>query len=504
MGHSQKANPYRSVGDALKAWQDRLKVYDVNEAKGDDKDDDPGSQQNDPQAAEAFSHMDDDSQGYDAQILDTANEEQQRKAQINPLDDGAEQATEDPDNIVDESTLEPQPDVMDDTEDAANQNDVTTEAADAGLAPLDAEGLAKIKQEAPKEDATAVPASNAEGEIEMLAPGLGAEATVEDTLEIDDRGAEEHELDELRTKLEEDLNTRSSEDVMQASQAIEMWQRFESLTSPLAQNLCEKLRLILEESKIAKLQGDYRTGKRLNMRKIIPYIASEFRKDKIWLRRTKPSKREYQIMLAIDDSQSMKQYHSQQLALEALSVIGKALTTLEAGELSVMSFGEETRLLHPFGAPFTEQSGASILQAFQFDQAQSNIADLLQAATAVFEGAKANSSSTAQSCKQLLFVVSDSDQIHQEGTSLVERMIRQVNDAGIFLVFVIIDSPLKQHSILKQLKTVFKDGKVTIDDYMDRFSDKRYIVLQDINLLPMQVGDALRQWFEIVANSKND
>jgi len=503
--HSQKANPYRSVGDALKAWQDRLKVYDVNEAKEDHGDDDAGSQQNDPQAAEAFSHMDDDSQGYDAQVLDTANEEQQRKAQINPLDEGAEQATEDPDNIVDESALEPQPEVMDDTEDVSNQNDVTTDAADAGSVPLDADGLvAKIKEEQPKEDAAAVPASNPEGEVEMLAPGLGAETAVEDTLDSDDKGADEHEFEELRTKLEEDLNTRSNEDAMQASQAIERWHGIESLTSPLAQNLCEKLRLILEESKIAKLQGDYRTGKRLNMRKIIPYIASEFRKDKIWLRRTKPSKREYQIMLAIDDSQSMKQYHSEKLALEALSVIGKALTTLEAGELSVMSFGEETRLLHPFGAPFTEQSGASILQAFQFDQAKSNIADLLQAATAVFEGAKANSSSTAQSCKQLLFVVSDSDQLHQEGTSLVERMIRQVNDAGIFLVFVIIDSPLKQHSILKQLKTVFKDGKVTVDDYMDRFSDKRYIVLQDINLLPMQVGDALRQWFEIVANSKND
>ncbi len=44
-----------------------------------------------------------------------------------------------------------------------------------------------------------------------------------------------------------------------------------------------------------KLMGDYRTGKRINMRKVIPYIASQFKKDKIWLRRTKPSKRNYQV-----------------------------------------------------------------------------------------------------------------------------------------------------------------------------------------------------------------
>ena len=44
----------------------------------------------------------------------------------------------------------------------------------------------------------------------------------------------------------------------------------------MAHQLCEQLRLILEPTKAAKLQGDLRTGKRLNMRKIIPYIASQF------------------------------------------------------------------------------------------------------------------------------------------------------------------------------------------------------------------------------------
>lgn len=49
------------------------------------------------------------------------------------------------------------------------------------------------------------------------------------------------------------------------------------------------------------------------MRKVIPYIASQFRKDKIWLRRTKPSKRQYQIMLAVDDSSSMNDNRSKQV-----------------------------------------------------------------------------------------------------------------------------------------------------------------------------------------------
>lgn len=75
----------------------------------------------------------------------------------------------------------------------------------------------------------------------------------------------------------------------------EMWGRLRSVTGPLSQRLCEQLRLVLEPMVATKLQGDYRSGKRINMRRVIPYIASGFRKDKIWLRRTKPAKRDYQV-----------------------------------------------------------------------------------------------------------------------------------------------------------------------------------------------------------------
>ena len=91
--------------------------------------------------------------------------------------------------------------------------------------------------------------------------------------------------------------------------AEEMWRKYEALTHDLSYALCEQLRLILEPTMATRLKGDYRTGKRLNMKKIIPYIASEFTKDKIWLRRTRPSQREYQVLIALDDSRSMAESH---------------------------------------------------------------------------------------------------------------------------------------------------------------------------------------------------
>lgn len=77
----------------------------------------------------------------------------------------------------------------------------------------------------------------------------------------------------------------------------ELWVRLRSVTGALSQRLCEQLRLVLEPMVATKLQGDYRSGKRINMRRVIPYIASGFRKDKIWLRRTKPAKRDYQVCM---------------------------------------------------------------------------------------------------------------------------------------------------------------------------------------------------------------
>ena len=88
-------------------------------------------------------------------------------------------------------------------------------------------------------------------------------------------------------------------------------------------------------------RGDFRTGKRLNMRKVIAYVASQFRKDKIWLRRSKPNKRDYQVMIAVDDSSSMKDNHSKQLAFESLAIISNALTLLEVGQIGISRFAKQ-------------------------------------------------------------------------------------------------------------------------------------------------------------------
>ena len=52
------------------------------------------------------------------------------------------------------------------------------------------------------------------------------------------------------------------------------------------------------------------------MRRIIPYIASYFQNDRIWLRRVKPSKRDYQVLIAVDDSASMNENECNQVGMK--------------------------------------------------------------------------------------------------------------------------------------------------------------------------------------------
>ena len=83
------------------------------------------------------------------------------------------------------------------------------------------------------------------------------------------------------------------------TEEVKQWLSLCVETEALSQELTEQLRLILEPTKASKFKGDYKSGKKLNMRKIIPYIASGFRKDKIWLRRTKASSRDYQVSCCV-------------------------------------------------------------------------------------------------------------------------------------------------------------------------------------------------------------
>lgn len=272
--------------------------------------------------------------------------------------------------------------------------------------------------------------------------------------------------------------------------ARQLWLRSCDATQILSQELCEQLRLILEPTLTTKLKGDYKTGKRLNMKKMIPFIASEFRKDKIWLRRTKPNKRDYNVMLAVDDSKSMCQPQTIQLLVESLALITRSLQFLEVGDISVVKFGTEAHCLHPFSLSLTDVHAHQLLRNFSFHQQATNILSLFTEALKTFS--TLNSTSW-----RLMIVLSDGVlSNHQQ----IQARVRDFMSQRILVVVVVLDSlsASSTASIMDTKRVSFEDGKMVISKYMDTFPFDHFVLLRDVQSLPRVLSMVLRQWFELV------
>lgn len=150
--------------------------------------------------------------------------------------------------------------------------------------------------------------ADADAPLDSLVTARLAEASIEDGGDangdpsgekLPPAGLSPEDAEALRKQLDERLQAAAAGGAESSgadeARGREVWAACEALTAGLASELTEQLRLILEPTLASRLAGDYRTGKRLNMKKVIAYIASHFRKDKIWMRRTRPDKRRYQV-----------------------------------------------------------------------------------------------------------------------------------------------------------------------------------------------------------------
>ncbi|RWS31507.1 midasin-like protein [Leptotrombidium deliense] len=436
------------------------------------------------ETSELYQHLNEGEKG-DSEVLDMATEEEENKYRPNQENEEAEKPSSDDQFLEPSQEKEEEPDKLNELE-IKDSNFSKSKSKD------------KSMESKPTISNDAVEAEVKDGELVMshLVP-RGPSSTIHTQMNILTQEAEKIDKSWFENLLR--VNSTVLDDKEREIASRQMWKEVEMKVNPLVRELCQQLQLVLEPTKKSKLKGDYKTGKRLNMRKVISYIASNFRKDKIWLRRTKPSKREYQIIVAVDDSLSMADNQSKQLAFESLALLAKSLTLIEAGEMAVMSFGDETRLLHSFDEPFTASSGAKLLYQFQFSQEHTRIADLLTNALGIMNKHRRN---TTSDLSQLLLIISDGRGLFNEGELIVRSAVQRMRSCGVFVVFVVIDNPNNKDSILDIRVPVFNEsGGVTIQTYMEKFPFPFYLILRDINSMPHVLGEALRQWFELVTSS---
>ncbi|EKM51608.1 uncharacterized protein PHACADRAFT_261853 [Phanerochaete carnosa HHB-10118-sp] len=477
------ANPLRNLGDALREISQRFN--EILEGSPESADQKQGIDDTRPAQVE---HVQDDDTQEDMQALGPARQDEVAKLrELDLVDD--EQAPVDPVAMdVDTELLDkPQP----------------IQPEHGTLSALEAEATSEAMNSAVESIMTSSDLNKS-----RLAGDVGMPSTP-----VADRVLKEDE-DEADSKLELEVREWQARG-QPIDDAERIWRRYESLTHDLSYALCEQLRLILEPTRATRLKGDYRTGKRLNMKKIIPYIASEYTKDKIWLRRTRPSQREYQVLIALDDSRSMAESHSVHLAFQTLALVSKALSRLEVGDVGIAKFGQTVEVLHGFGSgPFTDQAGAKIIDAFRFDQKATQVLSLLETSLAMLEQARERrsaSSSTAADLWQMEIIISDG--VCQDHERL-RTVLRRAEEQRVMVVFIILDSlhsnvaatttnSANQNSIVSMNQVAYKDVngrmELSVTRYLDTFPFEYYVVVRDVGALPEVLSSTLKQFFERIS-----
>ncbi|KAL9936347.1 hypothetical protein V8E36_004415 [Tilletia maclaganii] len=518
-------NPIRSLGDALQEFRRRLDH--IQKATSEDVPDETLSEENKKEDGQAFpesgeiEHVAHD-QHADAQALGAAED-----SEVQRLDEAA---------LLDES----------------KQHDRAAPAIEEEAVALES-ALDEIMPDRPQETDRKHKGALMSSEVQTdrraseFDDDNDARMTIaaEDKADLPDRVDQEEEEEaaenptlteperaEADAALERELALlQAGPEEARLSRAAELWTSYTGLTADLSLSLCEQLRLILAPTLASRLNGDFRTGKRLNMRKIIPFIASDFAKDKIWLRRTKPSAREYQVLLAVDDSRSMAETRSAHLAYQTLALVTGALARLEVGDVSVCRFGADVEVLHPFGkGAIGASDGAQMLGKLSFGQRSTDVGRLVERSLGILGEARergASQSSTAAELWQLQIIVSDG--VCQDHAKL-RTLLRRTSEQRIMLVFVVVDAlhqptttttgsttttqqqqqpasstagepPPTRNSILTMQQVSYAldaQGKLDmkLERYLDTFPFEYYVVVRDVEALPDVLAETLRQWAE--------
>ncbi|EPS38281.1 hypothetical protein H072_7957 [Dactylellina haptotyla CBS 200.50] len=488
-------NGLKKLGDLLeKVHRTPMEILDA-ETSEDSKDNLLNQEE---QNQSQFEHAPEDKGQPAAQALGTATTEEAHAIDESMVIDSAPDPSEQPlGNGEDEQ--------MDGTTEGLDGNP-SDEHAGFQDTPQDAEDAAKAIPSKSEEDP--------ERTMEVDAPRLVGDSKNQATeaVDVDMDLDDDEDFDPSLMETVQSSNTYNEE-------AQELWKLYENKTRILSLSLTEQLRLILEPTLSTKLRGDYRTGKRLNMKRIIPYIASDYKKDKIWMRRTKPSKRQYQVMIALDDSKSMSESRCVELTFESIALVARALSHLEVGQISMVSFGETTRLVHPFEQPFTAQAGANVFAGLTFGQTKTNMRSLVETSIKLFR--EARQTNQQSDLWQLELIISDGIcEDHQE----IQRLVRLAHFEKIVLIFVIIDATggaingggagstavngsKGSSSILDMKEAVFTDlgdgkgPKLQVNRYMDTFPFNYYLIIRRIEDLPGMLSTALRQWFSQAAEA---
>ena len=241
------------------------------------------------------------------------------------------------------------------------------------------------------------------------------------------------------------------------------------------------------------------------MKKIISFIASNYRQDKIWLRRTLPYNRDYYITISIDNSLSMKQNNIGYYALQSMLILVKSLQKVGIDNLSLFGITDDCVELYDYN---TEKSMINndkikkIINYFKFNFESKNSFDFSMKNFLIKNIQKIESNTLNDRNKlkyNINFIISDG----RFNKNNVKGLTAIAKEKGILYVFIIIDRYKfeDKNSILNTMTVKYDEkGEIEIEKYLADFPFQYYTVVQDIEDLPEVLKGILIKWIESVSN----
>ena len=457
---------FRSLGDAFDKWHRQQR--DIKEAQEQTSDKQESGMEQELTTHE-YQHVRNDESAAETQALGTTTDDQSQPIDETMAIDDEEMPTSDriaPEDIAEKKSME-----NDDGMDSSKE-------------------INKPDQDMLKDERRAGVSIRQGGHNRELTSSSDKSTNVEQV---------EERIQETSRRLSSTHISDSSLQLRGFNESMVQWTTFQTKTHPISLTLTAQLRLILTPSQATKLSGSYRTGKRLNIKRIIPYIASGYKRDKIWMRRTVPSKRSYQLLLCVDDSRSMGESASGQLALESLVMVSRALTMLEVGEIGVLGFGANTFMAHELNEPFaSHEAGARVLQRFSFQQDYTDIHLAIKRIISQFQRARQQRTGHgSEELWQLALILSDGltpSSAHED----IQVLLREALEERIMIVFIIMDTDSNGtgQSVLNLKKVRFLgNDEVETEYYLDSFPFQYYLIVRDLIDLPGALAGVLRTWF---------
>lgn len=494
----EQKDPFKKLGDALERWH--RQQQEIEDAMSDDDGDDNKHQpDSEEQGHREFQHLRNDDDAEEMQAMGGADNDQ-----VQPIDESMAIDQEDDEDDATGGAM--------DAEKGENDS-LLSEEMDSDT-PAEAES--RKEQEARDKDDVRSGVKTRQGNFDREeTPGKEEEDETETAGNEDDD--EDENMDETSMQLSA-THLSPGRELRDFGECMRQWAEFQAKTHALSLSLTSQLRLILTPSQSTKLSGSFRTGKRLNIKRIIPYIASSYKRDKIWMRRAIPTKRTYQILLCVDDSLSMggdggggggssssSSSSSGTLAMESLVMVSRSLTMLEAGQVGVVGFGSDVFTAHALTDPFGADAGAKVLQNFTFRQDRTDIAQLIRRTIDTFREARqqqGGGSGSGSDLWQLALIMSDG-LTPSSAHDAIRRLLREAMEERIMVVFIVMDDTGKKKGDsvldLKEARFVADPGtggsRVVIERYLDTFPFQYYLIVHHLEDLPGALAGLLRTWF---------